>query len=96
MWRYEYQNLNAQKIAKQAGDMYDKFTGFVNALEDVGDKLAKAQSSYQLAHNRLTEGRGNLVSKVEAIRKLGDLETKQRLSDDLINKALPDDTDSID
>jgi DNA recombination protein RmuC len=93
MWRYEYQNMNAQKIAKQAGDMYDKFTGFVNALEDVGDKLAKAQNSYQLAHNRLTEGRGNLVSKVEAIRKLGDLEIKQRLSDDLINKALPDDND---
>ena len=31
------------EIAKKAGDMYDKFAGFVEALEDVGDKLGKAQ-----------------------------------------------------
>ncbi len=94
MWRYEYQNQNAQEIAKQAGDMYDKFTGFVTALEDIGDKLGKAQSAYDTAYNRLTDGRGNIIAKVEAIRKLGDLKIKRRLSDELINKALPDDSDS--
>jgi DNA recombination protein RmuC len=96
MWRYEYQNQNAQEIAKRAGDLYDKFTGFVEALEGIGDKLGKAQESYQLAHNRLTDGKGNLISRLEAIRKLGNLKTKQRLSDDLVNKALPDDSDSND
>lgn len=90
MWRYEYQNQNAKEIARQAGDMYDKFTGFVTALEDIGDKLTKAQSAYDTAHNRLIDGRGNLVGKVEAIRKLGDLKTKRRLPDELVNKALPD------
>lgn len=94
MWRYEYQNQNAQEIAKRAGDLYDKFTGFVEALEGIGDKLGKAQESYQLAHNRLTDGKGNLISRLEAIRKLGNLKTKQRLSDELVNKALPDDSDS--
>ena len=96
MWRYEYQNQNAQEIAKRAGDLYDKFTGFVEALEGIGDKLGKAQESYQLAHNRLTDGKGNLISRLEAIRKLGNLKTKQRLSDELVNKALPDDSDSND
>lgn len=94
MWRYEYQNQNAQEIAKRAGDLYDKFSGFVEALESIGDKLSKAQESYQLAHNRLTDGKGNLISRAEAIRKLGNLKTKQRLSDELVNKALPDDSDS--
>lgn len=93
MWRYEYQNQNAQEIAKRAGDLYDKFVGFIDALENIGDKLEKAQESYQLAHNRLTEGRGNLVSRAETIRKLGDLKTKQQLSDELVNKALPDDSE---
>ena len=81
MWRYEYQNKNAQEIAKRASDLYDKFTGFVEALETIGDKLDKAQESYQLAHNRLTDGKGNLISRLEAIRKLGNLKTKQLIPD---------------
>lgn len=85
MWRYEYQNRNAQEIAKRAGDLYDKFVGFVEALEDIGDKLDKAQSAYQTAHNRLTKGKGNLVKKAEDMRKLG-LETSKKLPDNFINK----------
>jgi DNA recombination protein RmuC len=91
MWRYEYQNQNAQEIAKRAGDMYDKFHGFVDALEDIGDKLTKAQTAYDTAHKRLVEGKGNLVSRAETIRKLGDLNTNKQLSEDMVNKALEND-----
>ena len=90
MWRYEYQNQNAREIAKRAGDMYDKIVGFVEALEDIGDKLDKAQTAYQQAHNRLTDGKGNLVARAEAIRNLG-LETNKKLSNELIVKALEED-----
>ena len=89
MWRYEYQNRNAQEIAKRAGDMYDKFVGFVEALEDIGDKLNKAQSSYQTAHNRLSEGKGNLIKKAEDMRKLG-LETSKKLPAELVNESQED------
>ncbi len=85
MWRYEYQNRNAQQIAKSAADMYEKFVGFVEALEDIGDKLDKAQSAYRTAHNRLSEGKGNLIKRAEDMRKLG-LETGKRLPDELVNK----------
>ena len=85
MWRYEYQNKNAQEIAKRAGDMYDKFVGFVDALEDVGDKLDKAQSAYQTAHNRLVDGKGNLVGRAEAIRKLG-LQTNKKLDKAIVDR----------
>lgn len=91
MWRYEYQNQNAQEIAKRAGDMYDKFTGFVEALEDIGDKIGKAQTAYDKAHNRLVDGKGNLISRAETIRKLGDLKTNKLLSNELVNKTLEDD-----
>jgi len=89
MWRYEYQNKNAQEIAKRAGDMYDKFAGFVEALEDVGDKLDKAQSAYHTAHKRLAEGKGNLIKRAEDMRKLG-LETSKKLPDNLVANALED------
>jgi len=85
MWRYEYQNKNTQEIAKRAGDMYDKFVGFVDALEDVGDKLDKAQSAYQTAHNRLVDGKGNLVGRAEAIRNMG-LQTNKKLDKALVDK----------
>lgn len=85
MWRYEYQNRNAQQIAKSAADMYEKFVGFVEALEDIGDKLDKAQSAYRTAHNRLSEGKGNLIKRAEDMRKLG-LETGKRLPEELVNK----------
>ena len=91
MWRYEYQNQNAQEIAKRAGDLYDKFTGFVNTLESIGKNLDQAKESYEKAHKQLSKGRGNLVSKVETIRELGNLKTKKQLSEDLVNKALPND-----
>jgi DNA recombination protein RmuC len=90
MWRYEYQNRNAQQIAKSAGDMYEKFVGFVEALEDIGDKLDKAQSAYQTARNRLSEGKGNLIRRAEDMRKLG-LETGKRLPDELVNAAREND-----
>ncbi len=86
VWRNEYQNQNAKEIAKRAGDMYDKFVGFVEALEDIGDKLGKAQSSYETAHNRLTDGRGNLVSRAEALKKLG-LETSKRIPKELLDSG---------
>ena len=70
--------------------MYDKFVGFVDALEDIGDKLDKAQSSYQTAHNRLTDGRGNLVGKAEAIHKLG-LQTNKKLNKELVDKQTDSD-----
>ncbi len=90
MWRYEYQNQNAQEIAKRAGDLYDKFTGFVNTLDDIGKNLDKATKSFETAHKQLIDGKGNLISKIENIRELGNLKTKKQLSEELVNKALPD------
>ena len=71
IWRYEQQNRNAQEIADRAGSLYDKFVNFVRDLEEIGDKLNSAQKSYDKAHNKLSSGRSNLVSKAESMRELG-------------------------
>lgn len=84
MWRYEYQNQNAQDIAERAGKLYDKFVGFVEALNDVGDKINKAQESYFTASNRLISGKGSLVNQTESLKKLG-AKTKKSIPDNLVN-----------
>ena len=91
MWRYEYQSRNAREIAKRAGDMYDKFVGFAEALREVGDRLDKAQLAYQTAHKRLLDGKGNLVARAEAIRKLGELNTGKQLPPALVQQAADND-----
>ncbi len=91
MWRYEYQSGNAREIAKRAGDMYDKFVGFAEALREVGDRLDKAQLAYQTAHKRLLDGKGNLVARAEAIRKLGELNTGKQLPPALVQQAADND-----
>ena len=70
-WRYDKQQSNAEEIAKKAGDMLDKFSLFVEELENIGYQLDKAKSSYNTAHNRLFSGNGNLISKAKNIQELG-------------------------
>jgi DNA recombination protein RmuC len=71
IWRYEYQNRNAQELARQCGALYDKFVGFVADIEDIGKKLDLARGSYDDAFGKLKTGKGNLVRSVERIRQLG-------------------------
>lgn len=70
-WRQEYQNQNVIEIAKRAGDLYDKFVGFSDDLLVLGRQLDSSKKSYEEAMKKLSTGSGNLVSKVENLKKLG-------------------------
>ncbi len=86
MWRQEYQNKNVMEIARQSGALYDKFEGLISELLNLGKKMDAAQGHYQTTMNKLSEGKGSLVSRVEKIKKLG-AKTKKSLPGDLLDKA---------
>jgi len=90
IWRLEYQNKNAVEIARQSGDLYDKFVSLIDDMVSVGKKMQDAQSAYEGTMNKLHLGRGNLISRVENLRKLGVKTTKQ------INQKLIERTEDID
>lgn len=71
MWRLDEQGRNGLVIAKEAGNLYDKFVGFVEAFTEVGTRLDQAKQSWQVAEKRLATGKGNLISKAAALKKLG-------------------------
>jgi DNA recombination protein RmuC len=86
LWRVEYQNKNAQEIAEQSGALYDKFVGFLEDLKDVGNKLTSTQKSYDDSINKLSDGKGNLIRRVERIKELG-ARTSKEIPKNLIDKA---------
>lgn len=71
LWKQENQRKHVFEIAKESGALYDKFVGFVEDLGKIGDHICSAHESYKLAMNKLTDGKGNLVRRVEKIKKLG-------------------------
>ena len=84
IWQYEYQNRNAQQIATDAARLYDKFAGFVEDLNKVKGALDNSNKHLQTAMGKLSEGRGNLISRVEKFRSLG-VQPNKRLPDDIID-----------
>ncbi|NJM16420.1 MAG: DNA recombination protein RmuC [Bacteroidales bacterium] len=85
MWRQEYQSNNAREIAQKSGEMYDKFVGFVEDLIEVGKKLNATRDSYQLAMNKLHEGRGNLVKRAQDLKEMG-IQSKKELPKGLVDR----------
>jgi DNA recombination protein RmuC len=77
IWRNEYQNRNALEIADRAGKICDQITLIAESLDDVGDKLGKAQKAYDTAYDRLSRGRGNLLGQAHKLQSLGARARKQ-------------------
>ena len=90
MWNNEKQQRNALEIAKQAGGLYDKFHGLVTDLTAVGKKMDDAKTGYSAAMNKLVEGNGNLITRVEKLKKMG-AKAKKALPDAIIKRAKTDD-----
>lgn len=86
MWNNEKQQRNAIEIARQAGALYDKFEGLVSDLTGVGKKIDDAKKDYSSAMNKLVEGRGNLITSVEKLKKLG-AKAKKSLPEAIIKRA---------
>jgi DNA recombination protein RmuC len=86
LWRMDAQNRNSLLIAKQAGNLYDKFVGFSEAFEEIGLRLNQTQQAWHTARNRLSTGQGNLIARTEALKQLG-VQTNKHFPDTLKNSS---------
>jgi DNA recombination protein RmuC len=71
LWRQEQQNRNVQDIAKRGAELYDKLTGFVEDLTELGKRLSQARQCYESASAKFSTGRGNVIRQAEMLRDLG-------------------------
>ena len=91
IWRRENENRNAELIAEKAGKIYDQVFLILESMTDARKKLSGASDSFDLALKRIKEGRGNLVGRVEDIRKLGAKVSRQIPSDIALEAEAEDD-----
>jgi DNA recombination protein RmuC len=94
MWTNQKQQENAYEIARQAGALYDKFEGFVADLVKVGNKIKDSKTEYDAAMNKLVEGKGNLITSVEKLKKMG-AKAKKSLPEAVLKRAESEETDLI-
>jgi DNA recombination protein RmuC len=71
IWRQDNQTKNATEIARQSANLYDKFVGFLEDLQNIEKHLNNTRDSLKGAKNKLKSGKGNLIGRVEKIKKLG-------------------------
>jgi len=93
LWRLDQQNKNANEIARQAGNLYDKFVNFVDDLDDIGKKIDSSKKSFTDAQNKLVSGTGNLVKRVETLKQLGAKTSKQLKADTLSQSGVDDEAE---
>ncbi|HEU5052554.1 MAG TPA: DNA recombination protein RmuC [Hanamia sp.] len=77
LWKVEQQNKNAIEIAEKAGALYDKFVLFYDNFENVGKKINEASGIYETALKQLSTGRGNMIGRIEELKKMGANASKQ-------------------
>jgi DNA recombination protein RmuC len=94
MWANQKQQENAFEIARQAGALYDKFEGFVTDLVRIGNKIKDTKTEYENAMSKLVDGRGNLISSVEKLKKMG-AKAKKSLPENIIARASNEDDNSL-
>ncbi len=95
IWRRENENRNAELIADKAGKIYDQVLLIFDAMVEARKRLSGASDSFDLALKRIKEGRGNLVGRVEDIRKLG-AKVSRQLPLEVVAEAVRDDNEGVD
>ena len=71
IWKQEKQTQNALEIARQGGNLYDKFVSFIEDIQKLGNQLNTVQKTYEEVNKKLVSGSGNLVGRAEKLRRLG-------------------------
>ena len=99
LWRQERQKQNVQDIVNRGAELYDKLVGFVDDLKSIGDRLEQAKTSYGLALNKLSNGKGNVIRQAEMLKALG-VKPKKNLPTDLLDASgdeplLPESADPV-
>jgi DNA recombination protein RmuC len=86
-WRYERQSQDVQEIASRAGELHDKFVGFMTDMGRINEQIGRVQKTFDEAYDKLSSGKGNLVSQAHKLKEMG-AQTSKALDPHMVSKAV--------
>jgi DNA recombination protein RmuC len=89
MWQNERQTKNIEKVIKEGEALYEKFVGFYENWSKIKDQLSGVMALYDKADKQLCDGNGNIVRRLEKLKKLG-IMPKKNIPGELLERSLPD------
>jgi DNA recombination protein RmuC len=82
--KLDNRSKNAENIAVAAGRLHDQFVLLYDEFDVVGKAITKASEAHSKAMGRIQTGNGNLLKKVDELRKMG-AKAKKQLPADLLD-----------
>lgn len=82
MWQNYRVNKNVEEILRQSNDLYDKFCTFAETFVKMGTDIDRLRQDYEKTKNQLTEGKGNVIRRLDNLRGLG-ISPKKQIPDTL-------------
>jgi DNA recombination protein RmuC len=83
LWRREWQNKNAMDIVKRGESLYEKFVGFTDSFENIGNQINATKATYEKALGQLSTGKGSAISQAIQLKELG-LKSEKKISEKLL------------
>lgn len=77
LWQYDKQTKNVEKIVQSASGLYDKVALFQDSFEKIGSQIQTLSATFESAKGQLSEGKGNVLTRVERFKELGITPKKQ-------------------
>lgn len=71
MWQNYRMNKNVEEILRQSNDLYDKFCGFAETFVKIGSDIERLRKDYDMSHGQLSEGKGNVIRRLDNLKQLG-------------------------
>lgn len=82
MWQNYRMNKNVEEILRQSNDLYDKFCTFAETFVKIGSDIDRLKADYDTSHGQLSEGKGNVIRRLDNLKALG-ITPKKQISDKL-------------
>lgn len=82
MWQNYRMNKNVEEILRQSNDLYDKFCGFAETFVKIGADIDKLRKDYDSSRGQLSEGKGNVIRRLDNLKALG-ITPKKQIPDNL-------------
>lgn len=77
LWQYDKQTKNIENIVKSAAGLYDKVVTFTESFDKVGSQIQALSATFETAKTQLSDGKGNVLTRVEKFKELGITPKKQ-------------------